>query len=102
MAGYSKLRRDRPREELGTQNAIEVERIYALKEFQGKKVGYAMMERCIAIAKAEKKEWMWLGVNEFNFKAMDFYKHFGCEVFGIKRFRLGNAEDNDFLMKMKL
>jgi len=101
IAGYVKLRRDRTREELGTANVLELERIYALKEFQSKKIGYSLMKRSIEIASAEKVEWMWLGVNEFNFKAMDFYKRFDFEVFGIKRFKLGNAEDNDFLMKKK-
>ncbi len=102
VAGYAKLRRDRPNKELESANAIEIERIYALKEFQKKKIGCSLMNRCIEIAHAEKLDWIWLGVNQFNTKSIEFYKRFGFEVFGKKTFKLGNKEDHDFVMKKKL
>lgn len=102
VAGYAKLRRDRDREELNGAGAIEIERIYALKEFQHKKIGYLLMTRCIEAAVAEKFEWMWLGVNERNEKAIRFYKQFGFEVFGKKSFKLGNEIDEDLVMKRRL
>lgn len=102
IAGYAKLRRDRIPKELEGTGVIEIERIYVLKEFQHKKIGYSLMNRCIEIALAEKLHWIWLGVNQFNEKSIAFYKRFGFEVFGIKTFKLGNKEDHDFMMKKEL
>ena len=102
IAGYAKMRRDRNHKEFDNDGAMEIERIYALKEFQNQKIGYSLMNRCIEIALAEKLDWLWLGVNEFNVKAVNFYKRFDFEVFGKKTFKMGNAIDEDFLMKKKL
>lgn len=60
------------------------------------------MDRCIEISREEKNEWLWLGVNIDNHKAINFYKKYGFTIFGEKAFRLGNAVDNDYLMKLKL
>lgn len=102
VIGYVKLRRDRSYEEFNGDHAIEIERIYVKKEFQGRKIGKRLMDRCIEIAKKEHHLWLWLGVNMDNKKAIDFYKLFRFEVFGTKSFQLGNAMDQDFLMKLRI
>ncbi len=100
--GYAKMRRDRSYPEFNNESAIELERIYVKQEHQAKKVGKQLMDRCIELAKSEKHQWLWLGVNDANHKAIDFYKKYGFEIFGTKMFKLGNAEDMDFLMKLKI
>jgi ribosomal protein S18 acetylase RimI-like enzyme len=100
--GYVKMRRDRTYGEFKNEKAIEIERIYVKEEFQKKKIGKLLMDQCIEIAKAENNKWLWLGVNNENKKAMNFYKNYGFEIFGTKKFKLGNAEDEDFLMKLSL
>ena len=102
LAGYAKLRNDRTCAELKDQKALELERIYVLKEFQDKKIGKALMDESIRISQEGGYDWIWLGVNQENFKAIEFYKRYGFEVFGTKKFILGTAVDDDFLMKMKL
>ena len=101
MAGYAKLRNDRTHPLL-TGKCIELERIYVLKEFQGIKAGKALMDECMGIASGDGYVCIWLGVNQENFKAINFYKRYGFEVFGTKQFKLGNAVDEDFLMKKLL
>lgn len=101
-AGYTKLRNDRSYPELKDEKALEIQRIYVLKEWQGKKVGQALMDNCLKLAKADNYTCIWLGVNIDNKKAIDFYKSYGFEIFGEKAFQLGKAVDNDYLMKKML
>jgi len=100
--GYVKMRRDRTYDEFKNEKAIEIERIYVRKEFQEQKIGTMLMDRCIAIAKSENNRWLWLAVNDENEKAIKFYQKYGFKVFGTKKFKLGTAEDEDFLMKLAI
>ena len=97
--GYVKLRCDRTYEEFKNEKAIEVERIYVVKEWQDKKVGKVLMDQCLQFATNNNFLWIWLGVNTDNSKAINFYKRYGFTVFGEKSFRLGEALDTDYLMK---
>ena len=60
------------------------------------------MDQCLQFANEEVYEWLWLGVNVDNIKAIDFYKRYGFIIFGERNFKLGEAIDTDFLMKKKL
>ena len=100
--GYAKIRRDRTNEEFNGESAIEIERIYVFQKYQDQKVGKKLMDECLMIANAENYQWLWLGVNVDNHKAINFYKKYGFEIFGEKGFQLGDAIDTDYLMKKKL
>ena len=102
LTGYSKLRRDRSYPEFQGLSALEIERIYVYKSWQDKKVGKAMMDFCIQLAKEERMHWLWLGVNMENIKAIDFYKRYGFTIFGEKEFQLGEAMDKDYLMWLEI
>jgi ribosomal protein S18 acetylase RimI-like enzyme len=102
LAGYAKLRNDRNYDQNNGLRALEMERIYVLKKFQDQKIGKALMDECLKIAYKGEYEVMWLGVNQENHKAIDFYKKYGFEVFGTKQFILGTAIDEDFVMKKML
>lgn len=102
VVGYAKIRRDRTYEEFNGDQVIEVERIYVLKTHQDKKVGKALMDICLEISLKEKHKWIWLGVNIYNLKAIAFYKKYDFVIYGEKAFQLGEAVDNDYLMKKKL
>jgi diamine N-acetyltransferase len=100
--GYCKMRCDRTYDEFKNEPAIEIERIYVLKSWHGKKAGKALMDRCIEYAEQQKYSWLWLGVNIDNVTAIDFYKKYGFTIFGEKSFQLGEAVDNDYLMKRRM
>ena len=99
--GYVKLRCDRTYVEFKNERVIELERIYVVKEWQGKKVGKGLMDHCLDLASDGNYSWIWLGVNTDNTKAIEFYKQYGFTIFGEKSFKLGEAVDKDFLMKKK-
>ncbi len=102
VTGYAKLSETGNLPELTALNAIEVSRIYALKEKIGTGVGKALMEQCIRLAKEKNKDVIWLGVWERNQRAIQFYRRWGFEKFGEQLFMLGNDKQNDWLMKKEL
>ena len=57
--------------------AIELKRIYVLKEYHSKKVGAALMNFALQFAAEKNYEAVWLGVWEHNLKAQAFYKKWG-------------------------
>lgn len=99
---YAKLRNDRNYPEFDGSKALEMERIYVKQKYQGRLPGKLLMDESLSIARENNYEWMWLGVNIDNVRAIAFYKRYGFITFGTKMFKLGEAEDQDFLMKLKL
>ncbi len=102
LVAYAKTRNDRTHLEFNGEPTLEVERIYVKKSYQGKPVGKLLMDECFEIGKQGNYKWIWLGVNIDNHRAIAFYKKYDFVTFGTKMFRLGDAEDQDYLMKRKL
>jgi ribosomal protein S18 acetylase RimI-like enzyme len=101
-AGYARLRENNNPPELKGMDTIEIARIYAEKEMIGKGIGKALMEKSIAIARELKKQLIWLGVWEKNFRAIEFYKGWGFKKFSEHPFVVGNDVQTDWLMKKQL
>ena len=102
IIGYLKLNFGNSQTEIQTENAVEVERIYVLKEHQGKKVGQALFDKAIEIGKQKQADYIWLGVWEKNPKAIRFYEKNGFEAFDKHVFFLGEDEQTDIMMKLSL
>lgn len=100
--GYAKIRAANHFPELKSSNPLEIERLYVLREYQGKKIGAALMAQCIEYAMSKHHDMLVLGVWEHNHKAIHFYQQWGFEVFGSHMFRLGDDEQTDILMKKKI
>ena len=102
VIGYLKVNFGESQTELKDSKALEIERIYVSKEFHGKSVGQILYDKAIEIAKQKGSEYVWLGVWEENPRAISFYKKNGFVEFDKHIFRLGNDEQTDIMMKMKL
>lgn len=102
VVGYLKLNSGQSQTELKEDKALEVERIYVLKEFHGKKVGQVLYDKAIEIAKQKNADYIWLGVWEENPRAIGFYKKNGFVAFDKHIFKLGSDEQTDIMMKLKL
>ena len=102
VVGYLKINFGASQTELKDNEALEIERIYVLQAFHGKKLGQALYEKAIQIAKEKKVYYLWLGVWEKNNKAIQFYKKNGFVQFDTHIFKLGNDEQTDIMMKLKL
>ena len=99
VVGYARLRENNIPPGLGTNQAIEIARIYAVRHSIGKGVGSALMKKCMDIAGEKGYHTVWLGVWEHNLRAIDFYNRWGFVKFGEHDFILGNDVQKDWLMK---
>ena len=100
--GYAKVRRNEEVNDTLKEGAIELERIYVLDEYQGKKVGILLLQTCLDYAKTPDFYWIWLGVWEHNVKAQQFYKKLGFEKFAEHPFKMGTDIQTDWLMKKRI
>lgn len=102
VIGYLKINFGQAQTEIRDNNALEIERIYVLKDFHGFRVGQLLYEQSIKAATEKNADYMWLGVWEENHRAINFYKKNGFIAFDKHIFRLGNDEQTDIMMKLEL
>jgi len=102
VVGYFKVNFNEAQTELKMSNAMEIERIYVLKDFQDMKVGKMLFDKAIESARNMGLNFVWLGVWEKNIRAISFYEKNGFTVFNKHIFRLGNEEQIDLMMMIKL
>lgn len=97
--GYLKLNTGTAQTEIKDGKALEVERIYVLAPYQGKKVGQLLLDKAIKIATDLGSTYVWLGVWENNLNALRFYQKNGFAAFGQHIFKLGEDEQTDIIMQ---
>jgi ribosomal protein S18 acetylase RimI-like enzyme len=102
VIGYLKVNLGDAQNEKQDPDALEIERIYVLQKYQGKQVGTLLYMQAVAIAKARKSAYIWLGVWEENPGAIRFYEKNGFVEFGEHIFQLGDDAQRDVLMKKSL
>ncbi len=99
VIGYLKLNTGAAQTELKDNKALEIERIYVLQEFHGKKVGQLLYQQALQIASKVNADYVWLGVWEKNPRAISFYRKNGFVEFDKHIFKLGDDEQTDIMMK---
>lgn len=102
VIGYLKVNFGQSQTELKDDKALEIERIYVLRQFHGKKVGQMLYDQAIQIARQKNAEYVWLGVWEENPRAINFYKKNGFVEFDKHIFKLGVDDQIDIMMKLQL
>ena len=102
VIGYLKVNSGSAQTELKDQNTFELERIYVLKEFQGKRVGQILYNTALDMAKRVNANYIWLGVWEKNHRAINFYKKNSFIEFDRHIFKLGDDKQTDIMMRLNL
>jgi ribosomal protein S18 acetylase RimI-like enzyme len=102
VIGYLKVNFGSAQTELQDRNSLEIERIYVLKDYHGKKVGQLLFEKAITIAKNNSCSYVWLGVWEENHRALQFYTKNGFVAFDTHVFQMGEEAQTDIMMKLQL
>ncbi|HET6558023.1 MAG TPA: GNAT family N-acetyltransferase [Prolixibacteraceae bacterium] len=100
--GYLKLNFGQAQTEPQDEKAVEIERIYVIREFHGGQVGQRLFEQAMRIATEKRTSYVWLGVWENNLRAISFYRKNGFAAFDTHIFRLGDDVQTDLLMKIVL
>ncbi len=102
VVGYLKTNIGEAQTELKDLNAFEIERIYVLQTYHGKKVGQLLIDKALEEAKKTTCTYAWLGVWEENHRAIRFYSKNGFIKFDTHIFKMGDDEQKDWLMKLEL
>lgn len=102
IIGYLKINFGNAQTELKDNKGLEIERIYVLSKYHGKKVGQLLYDHAIEIATKSLAKYVWLGVWEENPRAINFYKKNGFVEFDKHIFVLGDDEQTDIMMKKEL
>lgn len=100
--GYLKLNFGNAQTENTDEQALEIQRIYVLKEFHGKKIGQLLLDEAIKVAQQMAFNSIWLGVWEENHRAIQFYTKNGFITFDKHLFVLGDDQQTDLLMKLEI
>ncbi|WP_268847257.1 GNAT family N-acetyltransferase [Flavobacterium aestivum] len=100
--GYLKLNFGDAQTENANENALEIQRIYVLKEFHGKRIGQLLLDEAIKVARQMAVNSIWLGVWEKNYNAIGFYTKNGFITFDKHLFLLGDDPQTDLLMKLEI
>jgi ribosomal protein S18 acetylase RimI-like enzyme len=95
--GFTKLRTGY--EPIEIAGALEIERIYVLKEYQDRKIGAALIQHNLDYGRQNGFNVIWLGVWEHNTNAIRFYERWEFRTFGTHAFVLGREVQTDVLMK---
>lgn len=102
LIGYLKVNHGPAQSELKDSTALEIERIYVLRKWQGMKVGQLFYHKAIDIARERGYVYVWLGVWEENENAIGFYKRNGFVEFDKHLFTLGDDIQTDIMMRKEL
>lgn len=82
--------------------AVELARIYVVREWIGRGVGSTLMQAGLSEAERRGYETVWLGVWEKNQQAIAFYRKWGFAEAGSQPFQLGAEQHTDVLMQRKI
>lgn len=102
VIGYLKINLGESQTDVKDSSSLEIERIYVLSEYHGKKVGQLLFDHAIKLATQMKLMYVWLGVWEKNVKAINFYQKNGFVEFDKHLFKLGDDIQTDIMMKLQL
>lgn len=100
--GYLKINFGKTQTEILDNGAMEIQRIYVLQEFHGKKVGQLFIDEVLNIATLKAFTFIWLGVWEENHRALGFYRKNDFHVFDKHIFIMGDDKQTDLLMKLQI
>ena len=102
LAGFLKLNVDDAQTDIFDAEALEVQKIYILKDFLAQGLGKKLISFAADRAIKQNKSYLWLGVWEHNFPALRFYQKMGFEQFGEHDFNMGGDIQKDLLLKRVL
>jgi ribosomal protein S18 acetylase RimI-like enzyme len=78
--------------------ATELSKLYVLPSHHGSGVAAALMQAALTAAADRGDGCVWLGVNQKNERAQQFYTKSGFTVSGHRSFRLGGHLERDYVM----
>ncbi|GAA2754006.1 GNAT family N-acetyltransferase [Amnibacterium kyonggiense] len=87
---------------LRVRPTVELSKIYVRADGHGRGTAAELLARALEAGRARGAAGMWLGTNQENERAQRFYAKHGFERVGVKRFRLGDRYEDDFVFERPL
>ncbi len=78
--------------------AVELSKMYVLPAHHGSGAAVALMDAALSAAAGRGAGCVWLGVNQQNQRAQQFYRKHGFTVSGNRSFQLGGHTESDYVM----
>ncbi|MEO5919897.1 MAG: GNAT family N-acetyltransferase [Pseudolysinimonas sp.] len=106
-AGYTMLVTGEPDDPdvaavVAARPTVELSKMYVMPEQHGTGVAAALMDAALAAARDAGALSVWLGVNDQNVRANRFYEKSGFVIVGMKKFRLGDVDEDDYVRERAL
>ena len=92
--GFSKIKLNAKHPNISLENVVKLDRIYLLKEFQGLKLGFELLNYNITFAKNNQQNAIWLATWIGNLKAIKFYEKIGFKIIGKNEFYINKTTSN--------
>lgn len=102
LAGYAHVRRQSAPEHIPSASPIELKRFYVATEWHGRGLAQQLMNSVIGVAEKLDGDLVWLGVWEWNARAISFYSKSHFVDAGSHPFLLGDEEQTDRIMIRRL
>lgn len=87
--------------ELPADSTVMLSKFYVHPEFHGAGVSKKMMAHLLEQYVTSDHEWMWLGTNSANARAISFYERVGFKHIGTREFDVGGALAKDVVLARK-
>ncbi|RIX27536.1 GNAT family N-acetyltransferase [Amnibacterium setariae] len=81
---------------------VELSKIYVREGGHGRGTAAELLTRALEAGRERGAAGMWLGTNQENERAQRFYAKHAFERVGVKRFRLGDRDEDDFVFERPL
>ena len=88
--------------DLPVETTVMLSKFYVHPEFHGAGVSKKMMNHLMEQYVTSKQEWMWLGTNAANARAIGFYERAGFHHIGTRTFDVGGVVAQDVVLARRL
>jgi len=102
LVGYVQIRLLSHSDIISAVHPTELYRLYVSSEWHGRGLADKLMAEVFAIAAKTQSDCIWLGVWEYNPRAIAYYTKHDFDIVGEHQFKLGNDLQRDIIMLTKL
>lgn|SRR5699024_1184752 len=88
--------------ELSADTTVMLSKFYVHPEFHGAGVSKKLMTHLIEHYATTQKQWLWLGTNAANGRAISFYERTGFQHIGTREFDVGGTTAQDVVLARTL
>lgn len=89
-------------QQLPPEKSIMLSKFYVHPDFHGAGVSKTMIAHILEHYVTSEREWIWLGTNQANTRAITFYERVGFQHIGTRTFAVGSSEATDAVLARDL